>query len=366
MINPMIALATRAPDVGGVLQQNQARQNLKAREDLMRQEEEQRRENFNTAQMDKREADRLRSIATGAAELMPYVQRGDHEGAARVVEDRLNRLRDEGRPNQDTMEARDALLEGRFEDFDNMVSSAYQTGMLTGMLDVPGSDRSAGQRERADLLRDLRSDDKQTRESAEVALGLRPRAGISAQERIAMSEELAERVATSQAMIKEATTRATEVVKAEVARELSQRSQENRIEDAEAIYSRLSGADLSMIYGRGESLYPDLLRSQEGIDLMADRDQLVAMLQLGARGELKGQGPITEGEQAILSRAMTVLENPDVSPERAKQALDDAIQTLRVGVGQKTQTDAPYQEGQTATNANGDTIIFRNGEWQPL
>jgi len=66
---------------------------------------------------------------------------------------------------------------------------------------------------------------------------------------------------------------------------------------------------------------------------MAERDQLVSMLQLGARGELKGQGPITESEQAILSKAITVLSEQDISPKLAAKYIDQAMKILGRNAG---------------------------------
>jgi hypothetical protein len=121
--------------------------------------------------------------------------------------------------------------------------------------------------------------------------------------------------------------------RAGVEKKIAQAGQLGKLADAENVYNRLQDSDLQIIYGRGEQWYPDFLRSQRGIDLIADRDQLLGMLQLGARGELKGQGPITEGEQKILSNAVTALGNKNISPEKAKTSLDEAMVILRRNAG---------------------------------
>lgn len=153
--------------------------------------------------------------------------------------------------------------------------------------------------------------------------GGRVRAGL--EERMELEPELQADIA-----------RAKAEVKAAVEKQVSQQGQLGKLSDAQSIYDRMRDSDLEIIYGRGEKWYPEFLRSQRGIDLMADRDQLIGMLQLGARGELKGQGPITDSEQKILSNAVTVLGNANVSPQRAKDALDEAMNILRrnAGIGQ--------------------------------
>lgn len=142
--------------------------------------------------------------------------------------------------------------------------------------------------------------------------------------------------------IEELVVTAREEAKGDVEKKIKEDGQLKKIEDADRVYKDLAGADLDKIYGRGESLYPDFFRSQEGIDMQAKRDQLVGMLQLGARGELKGQGQITEGEQKILSNSVTILANPNISPEAARSAIDDAMRILYRNAGMEF--DLPERE----------------------
>lgn len=106
-------------------------------------------------------------------------------------------------------------------------------------------------------------------------------------------------------------------------RELRQKETANIDEarDNMRLVDILSGSDLDLIYGRGESLVPEVLRSQEGQNLIAQRDRLVAQLELGAAGKLKGSGSVSEGERAILANSATVLKRPDISAELATQEL---------------------------------------------
>lgn len=133
---------------------------------------------------------------------------------------------------------------------------------------------------------------------------------------------------------------------------ISKRSSSNTLESAQLLRTNLSG-QLESIYGRGESLYPNLLRSQKGIDLIADRDQLVGMLTLAGRGQLKGQGTLTDQEQKTVQQAITVLSNPDISPARAEIALNDAFAVLETSAGRpskdKKNQDTFEVDGVTVT-----------------
>lgn len=105
--------------------------------------------------------------------------------------------------------------------------------------------------------------------------------------------------------------------------------QKKNIQDAEGMQAlqladTLLSSDLEAIYGWGESFYPDKFRSQEGIDLASQRNQLVAILELGQAGKLKGQGNVTESERKILKEAATNLSNPDISVDLAKKNIENA------------------------------------------
>ena len=142
-------------------------------------------------------------------------------------------------------------------------------------------------------------------------------------------------VAEDKAGIAAAVVTAQNEAKAAVDKQISQQGQMSKLDDADRVYKALSEADLDLIYGKGESWLPDYFRSQAGLDLLARKAQLVGMLKLAARGELKGQGPITEGEQSILSEATTVLDNPEISPDMAKEALDSAMSILYRNAGKE-------------------------------
>jgi hypothetical protein len=121
------------------------------------------------------------------------------------------------------------------------------------------------------------------------------------------------------------------------------------LRETESSFESLAASDLDLIYGRGESVMPDLLRTQAGIDLIAQRDQYLANLRLAQVGKLAGTGPITESEQAILKQAATVLNNPDISPELAQRALIESRQIIMNAV--KRNSGGPAQSRGVNSNA---------------
>lgn len=167
-------------------------------------------------------------------------------------------------------------------------------------------------------------------------------------------------------------TLAREKATKEVEKIVSQQGQKNKLADADDIYKDLSTANLDKIYGRGESVYKFLTAGQgydqDSIDMMAQRDQLLGMLKLGARGELKGQGPITEGEQSILGDAVTTLGNPDISPDMARRALDSAMEILYRNSGkefegsQATKAAGKYKIGEIITTPGGKRYRVIGGD----
>lgn len=133
------------------------------------------------------------------------------------------------------------------------------------------------------------------------------------------------------------TTAARERASNAVNKENEQAGNAARLPEFDAAYDKLINADLDKIYGRGESLYPDYFRSQEGIDQKTYRDQLVSMLKLGARGQLKGQGAVSDSESKTLNESVSVLGNPDISPALAREALQRAKEAIYRSSGKGSQ-----------------------------
>jgi len=153
------------------------------------------------------------------------------------------------------------------------------------------------------------------------------------------AEDVGEDKSTIASMVETAKAEA----QAAAAKKISEVGQFQKLEQADQIYNSLSNADLDLIYGSLEPWYPDFFRSQKGVDLIEQRDQLVGMLKLASRGELKGQGPITEGEQEILGKAATTLGSDRVSPDLARKALDGAMKVLYRNAGQEFSIESGSQ-----------------------
>ena len=139
----------------------------------------------------------------------------------------------------------------------------------------------------------------------------------------------------------------------------------------------------SNAFGKVVTSTPELLRSQESIDAIADVNQIKGLITLESRQKLKGQGTITDSEQKILAQSATVLDNPLISDDRARRELrkikrvfedsSDRNQLRRETKdrieAESVQPDAvtpEIQEGQTATGPNGEKIVLRNGQWVAL
>ena len=132
-------------------------------------------------------------------------------------------------------------------------------------------------------------------------------------------------------------------VQNELEKEKSNNTNLQKLSIADEIYKSLSDSDLGKIYGKYEQFYPEWARSQEGVDMIKRRDQLMGMLALGARGELKGQGQITDQEQQILNKSLATLESPNISPELARKALDEAMSTLYGNAGRDFESDYKFR-----------------------
>jgi len=149
------------------------------------------------------------------------------------------------------------------------------------------------------------------------------------------------------------------------------------------IDSLLTGDRFSKAFGKLVTTTPELLRSQESIDAIADVNQIKGLITLESRQKLKGQGTITDSEQKILAQSATVLDNPLISDDRARRELrkikrvfEDASDRnqlkretkdrIETEASQEAAQPSRFKEGQTATGPNGERIIFTNGQWARL
>ena len=145
---------------------------------------------------------------------------------------------------------------------------------------------------------------------------------------------------------------------------------ENAVNNIDSLL--LPESDLDVIFGREEQFIPDWARSQEGLDMKAKVDNVVATLKLMAAGKIKGQGTVTENERTMLAEAATTLQKQTLSPEEAEQELMriKPIFSEVIGTGADSVEEAAkatvYKEGQRAKNSQtGEVLIFTNGRWVP-
>lgn len=74
-------------------------------------------------------------------------------------------------------------------------------------------------------------------------------------------------------------------------------------------------------FGKLVSSTPEILRSQEAIDVIAELDQIRGLVSLESRQKLKGQGTISDSESKTLEKSATVLSSPLISDDLAKKEL---------------------------------------------
>ncbi len=81
--------------------------------------------------------------------------------------------------------------------------------------------------------------------------------------------------------------------------------------------------------------------------MKADVNQFVGQLKLAAAGKMKGQGSVSDSERKTLNEAATVLSNPNISPERARKAMEDAVDAIIMTTsgGDKTPRSTGGQSG---------------------
>ena len=261
-------------------------------------------------------------------------------------------LKEQGLPTDETDEAIAMLGQGDLQ------------GVVGGMSDAvnlyqgqQGQGASAGMRERTGLLADYKADpNSPAGQSAGVALGITPRAGTSAQERIPTDAVLSAQVVAQKAAETQAVEQAKSDARVAETLRLEQQTEggrqaveakrlnidetkitnENRREEAinsknakraeadsavEQIGSLLAGDRFSSAFGKLVTLSPDIAKSQESIDAIADINQIKGLITLESREKLKGQGQISDGEAKTLEQSATVLNNPLISDERARREL---------------------------------------------
>ena len=94
------------------------------------------------------------------------------------------------------------------------------------------------------------------------------------------------------------------------------------VRNSDALEDILGEVDSTMV----ESM--PIFKSQEAKDLNARLNKVIAKAKMAQRGELKGQGTISDFEARMLGESITALSDRNVSPELAKEELDKLMVRL--------------------------------------
>lgn len=344
-INPNILLQGRAPDLtgavsqgiraGGMLQQLQEQRALAPlRKRMLDTQVQQAEAAINDAERNRQ----LESIYTGYTELNELVQSGDFDAAAERGLGRLSQLRARGQTNtSDTqigLQLIDAMNKGgEVGELAKRQWDAYGKGLSQAMR-VRGLDTAAVTAEQQTfeaLTAGLSEEDK--RKAERIKLGLDPRAGLSARERIAQDERLTEKVAVSESDIEArketkklsahlklkpeveaAVVRAVGQAKDDVKQAGEQRSNELAFNVYETAVSNLADSLGATSTGPVSGIMPALTANAQIADgAVAMMAPVLKQLFRGA-----GEGTFTDQDQKML---LAMVPDRGMHPEAAKSQL---------------------------------------------
>jgi len=411
-LDPRLALAVKTPDisktfgsiltnVGEMQRQKQSAELQPFREQLLKSQAQQTQQNA----LSTRDTARLKSLGNFALEVLPSLREDNPQEALSLAKSRLARMQQTIADNPgiqlDTTETQqfiDLLESGDGMDQLTATQRAEQAAQLAqsqGLLNNQGI--SAGQREFANALR-IAQDPNSTeieRNSALVKLGQRPRASSSAQERIVSDPNLRNKVIDFQGDL----TSTKETAKQEKQLKFKPLIQ-SAVKQAEAD-AKERGEVLTDLK-RSEAALPGLLEvtgklkdlakvatvttAGKVVDFLAKESGFGATK--GATARAKFQAIIDNQVLPLLKptfgAAFTVQEGESLkatlgdvnATAEEKSAQIDAFieqkmrdirtkqtQLDQTGQPQQTPQQSQFKEGQTATDASGNKIIFTNGQW---
>lgn len=163
--------------------------------------------------------------------------------------------------------------------------------------------------------------------------------------------------------------------------QLSRQAEIDNIQSAaDSLQSLVTHPGFQNIYGSLQGTLPSI--RQSSVDAEAIRTNVIEILALAARGQLKGQGQITDGETKMLRDAQSTLSNPRIGDEAAMTEaarvlgylqskganLDPQVIGALTGQGQQMQGQPAPPEGyQLMEDAQGNrAYVGPNGEIQEL
>ena len=133
----------------------------------------------------------IRSVSEFGTKLKPVIESGNIDQAQGMLTNRLLELQEQGLPTEETVEAITALRSGNSQGVVDSINSIQAIAQQRGLFNAG---QSVGQREFTSLTQGLSPEDKEI--AARIKLGLDPKASLTGQERIALDEELGEKVVT--------------------------------------------------------------------------------------------------------------------------------------------------------------------------
>ncbi|MCK5609382.1 hypothetical protein KAR91_46345 [Candidatus Pacearchaeota archaeon] len=324
------------------------------------------------------------------------LERGDISGFTRTMDSRINTLnRIKGDPAGTLMVKNKVVQEGDIQGTIEGLKRAENAGIALGFLGdeetAISKGKPAGLVEFEELVKIAQNPNatQKERDSANRKLGNLARVSTSAEERISQDPLLAELVADfnrRKEAAKEAGKLGTQFklkpkVEAAVASAVA-----NANQAAELAKTGRSNQIALNVYNTGMKGVIDGLSNTETGPFVGWLPALTANQQI-ADGAVAALAPVLKqmfraaGEGIFTDKDQELLL--DMAPKRtdrqasitAKLNNIDAIVRAKLNLGpqqptgQPTPTAQPDQqitEGQTATNAQGEKIIFRNGQWVPL
>ncbi|MBL4940965.1 MAG: hypothetical protein JKY81_04805 [Colwellia sp.] len=264
-----VAAASQGLQFGSMLDQlRTTREQAPIRQQLLQQQQEagqlanQRQQQAIQAADQDRE---LSSIAQFAQEVLPHLEGDsiDIDSALEIANKRMARLTKEGKsPEQlrDTQEAISVLESEDASAINALIkngNTAIEIAQTRGLLGAPGGKLSAEQRGFENLISDMSEGDQV--KARRIKAGLDPKAGSSAEERIALNEQLTDLVTASKAQIAGATAESVAIGKAKGELKAAPLVAKAKSDIASAV--KLATAEAT---ARGEAL-SDLKKAEAGL-----------------------------------------------------------------------------------------------------
>lgn len=330
-INPLIAMGGRVPDLGQAVNNGlMTAQNIN-----------QMRENDQMAPFRKQqamtEADmaQLKSNAIVAGQILGPLESGDNEGARSILTQRRDQHKKLGL-NTDPFDQGLVMLD---QDPEMLKQVANRTIQLAGMFGGGGTADPAA-------IREYNFYNNLDEEGQKRFLNVK-RAGFGAGgvQYSASGDQIipTDKIAADKGAISAASERgkilareSTDTGKADLASKQAEAKQEEakvvdrdrtlraeitRAQDVKSLVDRAKGnKSLKNYYGAVAGRTPPV--QQATLDLQADIERVVSLAAMAGRGELKGQGSVSDFEGKMLANAQTVLANRLISPERAIEEME--------------------------------------------